>query len=44
MPPRGRQYVGEFSVDSTVECIAVRSAMKKAMENIGERIEVEGAK
>ena len=36
--------VSFVSVDSTVECIAVRSAMKKAMDNIGERIEVEGAK
>lgn len=36
--------VAFVNVESTVECIAVRSAMRRAMENVGERIEVEGSK
>ena len=38
-------YMGTapIDIDSTVECIAVRTAMVKAMENIGEPVEVEGA-
>lgn len=30
-----------IAIESTVECIAVRSAMKKAMQNVGEKIAVE---
>ena len=32
-----------IDIESTVECIAVRTAMMKAMENVGAVIEVEGA-